>query len=138
NSLGSARSRASRKAPLTATRLLSVLTNREVLLLAASYTCMCYAFYLLTTGSFLYLVQERHLSALEGGWLAMLPPIGAAVGAWLGGGLADRLATRFGARWGYRIVPLAGVLLLVATGTGSAYVAVGALTLAFAGVESTE
>jgi sugar phosphate permease len=36
--------------------------------------------------SFLYLVQERHLSALEGGWLAMLPPIGAAVGAWLGGG----------------------------------------------------
>ena len=131
------------KAPLTVARLLRVVTNREVLLLTASYTCMCYAFYLLTTWSFLYLVQERHLSALEGGWLAMLPPIGAAVGAWLGGGLADRLAVRFGARWGYRIVPLvtlplAGVLLLVAIGTGSVYVTVGALTLAFVGVESNE
>jgi sugar phosphate permease len=131
------------KAPLTATRLIKVLADREVLLLTASYTCMCYAFYLLTTWSFLYLVQERHLSALEGGGLAMLPPIGAAVGAWLGGGLADWFAARFGVRWGYRIVPLvtlplAGALLLVATGTGSVYVAVGALTLAFAGIESNE
>ncbi len=64
-----------------------MLADREVLLLTASYTCMCDAFYLLTTWSFLYLVQERHLSALEGGWFAMLPPIGAAVGAWLGGNL---------------------------------------------------
>ncbi len=130
-------------APLTTTRLLRVLTSREVLLLAASYTCMNYAFYLLSSWSFLYLVQERHLSALEGGWLAMLPPIGAAVGAWLGGGLTDRLAARFGVKRGYRIVPLvtlplAGTLLLVATSTGSAYIAVGALTLAFAGIESNE
>jgi ACS family glucarate transporter-like MFS transporter len=131
------------KAPLTMARLLRVLTSRDVLLLAISYTCMNYAFYLLSTWSFLYLVQERHLGALESGWLAMLPPIGAALGAWIGGELNDRLGARYGVRWGYRIVPLltlplAGILLLVATGAGSAYAAVGALALAFASIESNE
>ena len=131
------------KSPLTLARLLSVLTNRDVLLLAVSYLCFNYAFFLLTNWSFLYLIQERHLSALQGGWLAILPPLGAAVGAGVGGKLSDRLATRHGARWGYRIVPLVtlplvGALLLLAMGASSAPLAVGLLTLAFAGVETNE
>jgi ACS family glucarate transporter-like MFS transporter len=131
------------KLPLTFARLLNVLTNRDVLLLSVSYLCFNYAFFLLTNWSFLYLIQERHLSALQGGWLAIIPPCGAAVGAWLGGKVSDVLATRHGARWGYRLVPLVtlplvGLLLLLAIGAGSAPLAVGLLTLAFAGVEANE
>jgi len=131
------------KRPLTVQRFLKILANRNVLLLSASYLCMNYELYLLMNWSFLYLAQERHMSALEGGALAAIPPIGAAVGAWLGGELADRLATRHGARWGYRIVPLVtlplvGILLLLAIRAPNPYLAVIALTFAFAGVESNE
>ena len=131
------------KRPLTMQRFLKILANRNVLLLSASYLCMNYELYLLMNWSFLYLAQERHMSALEGGALAAIPPIGAAVGAWLGGELADRLATRHGARWGYRIVPLVtlplvGILLLLAMRAPNPYLAVIALTFAFAGVESNE
>jgi len=131
------------KSPLTLARLLNVLTNRDVLLLALSYLCFNYAFFLLTNWSFLYLIQERRLSALQSGWLAIVPPCGAAVGAWAGGILSDRLATRHGVRWGYRIVPLVAlplvsVLLLLAMDVGNSSLAVAMLTLAFAGVEVNE
>jgi MFS transporter, ACS family, glucarate transporter len=131
------------KPPLTLKRFLKILSNRNILLLSASYLCMNYALYLLMNWSFLYLAQERHMSALEGGALAAIPPVGAAIGAWIGGESADRLATRYGARWGYRIIPLVtlplvGVLLLLAMRAPNAYLAVAALTFAFAGVESNE
>lgn len=130
-------------APLTFDRLVRIASDRNVLLLAFSYMTMNYVFYLLTNWPFLYLVQERHFSALQGGFLAMLPPIGAAVGAASGGFISDRLAERFGARRGYRLVPLislplVGVLLLVATHVDSPYLAVAALTIAFAATEITE
>jgi MFS transporter, ACS family, glucarate transporter len=131
------------KPPLTWARFVKVLADRDVLLLTASYGCMNYAFYLLTNWSFLYLVQERHLSALEGSALAAFPPIGAAVGAWLGGEFADRFAERYGPRWGYRVVPLValplvGLLLLLTMRAPTAYLAVAALTVAFAGIEFNE
>jgi sugar phosphate permease len=131
------------KFPLTLHRFRQILANRNVLILSASYLCMNYLLYLLMNWSFLYLSQERHMTALEGGALAAIPPIGAAIGAWLGGELADRLVHRYGARWGYRIVPLVtlptvGVLLLVAMRAPTPYLAVAALTFAFAGVEANE
>jgi ACS family glucarate transporter-like MFS transporter len=115
-------------------RIRHILGNRGILLLTGSYICMNYVFYLLASWSFLYLIQQRHFTALEGGWLASLPPIGAAT---------DALARRFGTKWGYRLAPLvalptAGLLLLVAVYISSAYAAVAALTLAFAAVEITE
>jgi ACS family glucarate transporter-like MFS transporter len=131
------------RAPLTLRRFLGILANRNILMLSASYLCMNYALFLLINWSFLYLAQERHMSALEGGTLAAIPPIGAAAGAWLGGAFADRLASRWGPRWGYRIIPLVtlplvGALLLLAMRAPNAYLAVAALTVAFAGVESNE
>jgi len=131
------------KPPLTLQRFMRVLANRNVLLLSGSYLCMNYELYLLMNWCFLYLAQERHVNVLQGSALAAIPPIGAAVGAWLGGGLADRLATRHGARWGYRVVPLVtlplvGILLLLAMRAPNPYIAVIALTFAFAGVESNE
>jgi MFS transporter, ACS family, glucarate transporter len=124
-------------------RIRHILSNREILFLTGSYISMNYVFYLLATWSFLYLIQQRHFTALEGGWLASLPPIGAAIGAALGGSLTDALARRYGTKWGYRLAPLvalptAGVLLVAAIYVASPYAAVVALALAFAAVELTE
>jgi MFS transporter, ACS family, glucarate transporter len=124
-------------------RVSAILRDRSIAALTASYICMNYVFYLLSTWSFLYLIQERHFAVIEGGVLASLPPIGAAVGAGVGGSITDALCRRFGITQGFRLVPLvslpiAGMLLLLATGVSNAYVAVAALTFAYAAVEINE
>jgi sugar phosphate permease len=129
--------------PLSWKRLGRVAADRNVLLLTVSYTCMNYVFFLLTNWSFLYLVQERHLSALQSGFLAILPPVGAAIGAGVGGFATDALVARFGARRGYAIVPLvflplAGVMLLAAVDAPGPLLAVAALICSFFANEMTE
>jgi ACS family glucarate transporter-like MFS transporter len=124
-------------------RLLRVLTNRNVLLLAGSYLCMNYVFYLLSNWVFLYLIQERHFSVLDSGWLATAPPLAAALGAGLGGVVTNALLPRFGVRWAYRLVPLialptAGLLLFGAVHAANPYLAVAALAACYASVEITE
>jgi len=124
-------------------RMIRLLRNRDVLLLTTSYGLMNYVFYLLTFWCFLYLVQERHFSVLEGGWLAALPFVAAAVGSALGGAITQNLCSRLGEKWGYRVVPLvalplAGVFLTLVGWAASAYWAVGALCGAFACIEVTE
>jgi ACS family glucarate transporter-like MFS transporter len=129
--------------PLTWKRLGHIAADHNVLLLTVSYACMNYLYYLLTSWTFLYLVQERHLSALQSGFLAMLPPIGAAVGSAAGGFATDSLVTRFGARRGYALVPLvflplAGVLLLAVVHAPGPLLAVAALICSFFATEITE
>jgi MFS transporter, ACS family, glucarate transporter len=124
-------------------RMWELLCNRDVLALTASYVCMNYVFYLLANWSFLYLVQERHFTVLEGGWLASAPPLAAAIGAGVGGQLASVLGERYGVRAGLRIIPLlslpaAGVLQLAAVNAANPYLAVVALALCFAAVELNE
>ena len=126
-----------------AARLLRLLAERNTLLLALSYLAMNYAFYLLANWCFLYLIEQRHFSVLQSGWLAMLPPIVAGVGSGIGGIATTRLCERYGAKWGYRGVPLlalpvVAVLLLVAARTASASVAVVALTACFGFIEVNE
>jgi ACS family glucarate transporter-like MFS transporter len=128
---------------ITRARLWAILRDRSVAAATFSYICMNYVFYLLSTWSFLYLIQERHFTVIQGGALASLPPIGAAIGAGAGGSITDALCRWFGVRWGFRLVPLvslpvAGLLLLLATGTLNAYIAVAALTLAYTAVEINE
>ena len=108
-----------------------------------SYLCMNYSFYLLSNWVFLYLVHERNFSALESRWLAMAPPLAAAVGAGIGGMITAVLCTRFGDRWGYRLVPLcalpfAGALLLLSVSASNPYWAVVGLSVCFAAVELNE
>ncbi len=115
----------------------------SVLLLAVSYMCMNYTFYLLSNWVFLYLVQERKFSLLESGWLAAAPPLAAAIGAGIGGVATAACCKRFGARWGFRLVPLAamplaGGLLLLAVNATNPYLAVVALATCFGCVELTE
>jgi sugar phosphate permease len=124
-------------------QLLTLLTNRNVLLLAISYLCMNYSFYLLSNWVFLYLVQERKFSVLESGWLASAPPLASAVGAGLGGVITGALCLRFGNRWGYRFLPLvalpvAGALLLLSVSAANPYWAVVGLAACFAAVELNE
>src|SRR5207245_6875858 len=87
-------------------RLRRVLANRSILLATFSYVCMNYVFYLISNWCFLYLVQERHFNALEGSWLATVPPLAAALGAGVGGSLVGFTCARFGNKWGFRIVPM--------------------------------
>ena len=124
-------------------RVLGVLADRNVVLLFGSYLCMNYVFYLLANWVFLYLIQERHFSVLESGFLATAPPLAAAFGAGIGGVLTGALCAPLGDRWGYRLVPLvalptAAVLLLVAVHAGNPYAAVAALAGCYGAVELTE
>ncbi len=126
-----------------AKQLQAILVNRNVGLLALSYLCMNYSFYLLSNWVFLYLVQERHFSVLESGWLASAPPLAAAAGAGAGGVITGLACQRLGHRWGYRLVPMvampvAGALLLLSVGAAKPYWAVAGLALCFAAVELTE
>ncbi len=129
--------------PMTIARLVRILGNRNVLLLAFSYLCLNYAFYLLSSWSFLYLVQVRHFSGLESGIAGMLPWIGAGIGAGVGGYVSDWLVMRIGFRFGYHLIPmcslpLAGLLLLVCIGVPTPYAAVCSLVLAFLSIELNE
>jgi ACS family glucarate transporter-like MFS transporter len=124
-------------------QMLNILTNRNVLLLAISYLCMNYSFYLLSNWVFLYLRQERRFSILESGWLAITPPLAAALGAGVGGLITGALCLRLGNRWGYRLVPLislpiAGALLLISVSAANPYLAVVGLACCFAAVELNE
>jgi ACS family glucarate transporter-like MFS transporter len=124
-------------------RLILILKNRSVLLLTIAYLCMNYTFYLLSNWVFLYLVQERHFSILESGWLASAPPMASAIGAGVGGALTGILCKRLGTRWGFRALPLfalsmSAVLLLIAVDTANPYGAVAALSLCFGCVELSE
>jgi MFS transporter, ACS family, glucarate transporter len=130
-------------AKISIKQLLRLLSNRNVLMLGISYLCMNYSFYLLSNWVFLYLVQERKFSVLESGWLAIAPPLAAAMGAGVGGVITGVLCLRFGNRWGYRLVPLfampaAGVLLLVSVDAANPYWAVAGLAVCFAAVELNE
>jgi ACS family glucarate transporter-like MFS transporter len=116
--------------------LRSVLRDRNVLLLAASYFCFNCVFYMFADWLFTYLVEERGFSLLAGGMLFALPFIVGAAGAAAGGIVCDWLCNRVGPKWGLRL-PAIGALLLVAAllvagaHAANAYVAVGLLALCF-------
>jgi MFS transporter, ACS family, glucarate transporter len=130
-------------AQISLNRVVHVLANRNVVLLTLSYLSMNYAFYLLSNWAFVYLVQERHFSVLESGWLSGLPPLAAAMGAGIGGMLTGWACSRYGSRHGLRAVPLIALpagaaLLLLAAVSANAYLAVAALALCFGSIELTE
>jgi MFS transporter, ACS family, glucarate transporter len=123
--------------------MVAILRDRNVLLLTFAYFCMNYVYYLLGNWCFLYLVQERHFSVLESGWLATAPPIAAGLGAGIGGVISSSLYVRLGIRRGLQLTPLlalpaAGLLMLLAVHAGSAYVAIALLALCYGLVELTE
>ena len=117
---------------INARQLWRTLIDRNVLLLAISYMCLNYVYYMLSNWCFLYLVQELHFSELASGWLATAPPLAAAVGAGAGGVITTGLFERYGSRRGLRLLPLIGLpaaslLLLWAVHAANPYWAIGEL-----------
>jgi len=124
-------------------RVWALIADRDLMGLSASYLSMNFVFYLLTFWSFLYFVQERHFSIIEGGWMAAAPFIAAGLGAACGGRVSDVACRRLGDRWGFRAVPLVALPLSAAALYGALCAASPttadlALCVAFAMVEITE
>ena len=114
----------------------SKLKSASFILLTLSYTLQGYVGYIFVSWFYIYLVQERHFSLLNGAWMSSLPWVLSIISIPLGGLISDRLAAgKLGSVWGSRIVPvtgmaMSGILISVGAHTGNAIVA--AVTLAFA------
>ena len=124
-------------------RIRALLINPDLIGLTLSYFTMNLVFYLITFWSFLYLVQARHFTVLQGGLAASLPPLAGALGAGLGGAGASALSARLGTAAGLRFLPvstlpLAGMLLLMSVHSTSAWMALFGLSLAFGLLEVNE
>ena len=124
-------------------RIQHVVLDGQLLLVTASYFLMNYLFYLVTFWSFLYLREARHMTTLESGWLTSLPFLAAAAACAGGGRLGDFLIERIGPAWGMRALafvalPCAGGFLWLTAVAGDAYLAIGALCLAFGACEVME
>ncbi len=120
-----------------------VLKNRNILLLAASYFCMNYVFYIFFNWFFIYLVDVREFKIMEGGYFAAAPWMVGAVAASVGGLWCDRLCKRFGPRWGCRIPGIVGLslaagLLFLGATAKDPYLAVVFLSLSFGCTQLTE
>jgi ACS family glucarate transporter-like MFS transporter len=120
-----------------------VLKNRDILLLAASYFCMNYVFFIFFNWFFIYLVDVRQFEILEGGFYAAAPWMVGAVAASVGGLWCDRLCKKIGPRWGYRIPGIVGLslvagLLFLGATTGNPHLAVVLLSLSFGFTQLTE
>jgi len=120
-----------------------VLKNRDILLLAASYFCMNYVFYIFFNWFFIYLVDVKKFKILEGGYFAAAPWMAGAVAATVGGLWCDRLCKRIGSRWGCRVPGIVGLglgagLLLLGATTENPYLAVVFLSLSFGCIQLTE
>jgi MFS transporter, ACS family, glucarate transporter len=114
----------------------AALVNRDILVLAASYFCLNYVFYMFSQWLFAYFVNSRGLSMLESGWLYVLPFATGAVLTAIGGGVCDALCRRLGGLRGCRITAMSGlVLVAIFLSAGvfatSPYVAVAFLSLCF-------
>ena len=121
----------------------AVLKNREILLLAFSYFCMNYVFYLFFNWFFYYLVDVKGFAAEEAGLLTAALWIIGAVGATIGGFGCDRLIARYGLRWGPAILAggglvLCALFLLAGALTAAPYLAIAFLCICFGFTQITE
>ncbi len=119
------------------------LQDRNVLLLAASYFCTNYVFYLFFNWFFFYLVDVRRFGDEQAGYFTSAQWIVGAIGATLGGFLCDYFVKRYGARKGHRIVPIPSMILgafflLIGSVESNSFLAVAMLSLSFGCTQLTE
>ena len=120
-----------------------VLEDRNILLIAMSYFCMNYVFYLFFSWFFYYLVDERGFSASDAGLFTAAQWILGAVGATAGGFSCDLLVRKLGIRRGTRMqtmtaLILSGVFLYVGATSGNVMLTVVALCFSFGFTQLTE
>jgi ACS family glucarate transporter-like MFS transporter len=119
------------------------LLERDVLVLAASYFCMNYVFFMFSHWLYIYLRESRGFSSLESGWMYTLPFLTGAALTVVGGAICDRLCRRLGPTLGCRITAMTGLLLVAGFMLAGAYapnpyVAVALLSLCFGFVLFTD
>lgn len=91
--------------------MADLLKIRSVWFLTLSYTMLGYIAYIYLSWFFLYLVNVRHFTVLQGSFWASGPFIAMALFCPLGGWLSDRLTKKYGRREGRNGVGGAGMLL---------------------------
>ena len=120
-----------------------VLKDRNVLLVAMSYFCMNYVFYLFFSWFFYYLVNVREFSASDAGIFTAAQWILGAIGATVGGFTCDMLVRKIGIRNATRYqtmtgLILSGVLLYVGATSGNVMLTIVALCFSFGFTQITE
>lgn len=98
----------------------TIIGNRQVLLITASYFCFCYVAYIFFSWFFVYLSTVRGLDLKSSGIYGMLPFIAMALTSPLGGWISDKLCVRYGRR--------AGRCALAGIGMAAASIFVGLAT----------
>jgi ACS family glucarate transporter-like MFS transporter len=91
--------------------MAGLLKIRSVWFLTLSYTMLGYIAYIYLSWFFLYLVNVRHFTVLQGSFWASGPFIAMALFCPLGGWLSDALTQKYGRRKGRAGVGSAGMLL---------------------------
>jgi ACS family glucarate transporter-like MFS transporter len=112
--------------------LRQLLSDRNIILLSLSYTCEGYVLFIFVFWLYLYLIEVRGFTILNGGFVASLPWVTAAVCTPAGGWLCDRLSAARGRIAGARSVimigyGLSGILLFVAAGAENRTASVAAV-----------
>jgi len=110
------------------------LKDKNVLLIALSYFCMNYVFYLFFSWFFYYLVSVREFSASDAGMFTAAQWILGAVGATVGGFGCDMLVRKLGIRRGTRYQTMTALVLsavFLYIGATSANVMITVVTLCF-------
>lgn len=87
----------------------SLLVDRNVMLLTASYAAAGYFQYLFVYWMNYYFKNTLKLPETTSQLYAAIPPLGMALGMPLGGWLSDWFEMRMGGHWGRRIVPMGGM-----------------------------
>jgi MFS transporter, ACS family, glucarate transporter len=129
--------------PPPATPLRALLGRRNVILLILSYIAEGYVLFIFVFWLYLYLVEQRHFSAVRGGWAAALPWLTALALTPLGGRLCDLLSRRQGRLAGARTVlvtgyGVSGLMLFLAASAHAAAISVAALSLSIAFLMASE
>jgi len=114
----------------------SVLFNRDISILAISYFCMNYVFYLFFYWFFFYLVGVRHFDDQQAGIFTSTQWIVGAVAGLGGGILCDIMVRKLGFRHGPRLLAivsllLSGLFLIAGAMATNVFVAVTLLSLSF-------
>jgi ACS family glucarate transporter-like MFS transporter len=120
-----------------------VLKDKNVLLIALSYFCMNYVFYLFFSWFFYYLTNVREFSASDAGIFTAAQWILGAVGATVGGFTCDMLVKKIGIRRGTRwqtmtALILSGTFLYIGATSGNVMLTVVALCFSFGFTQLTE
>jgi ACS family glucarate transporter-like MFS transporter len=120
-----------------------LFTIPSVSLICASYFLESYVLYVFVFWSYLYLVQQRHFTLLQGGIYTGLPFLVAMVAVPIVGLVSDWLTERRGYVMGRRVpaiccMAVSGAFLAAAVMLPNALAAIGALSLSVASLLSVE